>query len=538
MTALRSGENRPWPHLRFTAYLDGARVAGLLLGADGRAVTARPWLLPGVAVPGVDLLPGPPAGLSAVVGSIPAEVATVLVIATGFSSAPTAHLVADDGAVVATVTPASLAGETALVMAQLYRRDGAWKVRALAQGYRGGLAELSSVYGAPAPDASAPPPPPPTTAAPAPIPTPSPTPSPAPSAGPAPVSAVPPDLDPVRQVSMILDDASRTTASRESTERFAREQLERDLERIVGDPALRVGPAADAARAAAQQQHDRLVGQARDRHATDLAQLTRELDDLERRLPASLAGWDSPAWSGGVVETEPAWAVRVGELAPVANPAFRLPMVRTVPFTPPLWIEFDGHRTTAPGAMLVSLAIRVALASPRPPHISVIDVGGRTPLTGLPARTTVATDAATAAAVLEEHVQHLGLVDMARGSGGLEHLPPDQRPGRLLILTDLPGVLDESSVARLHQVLLQGPGLGTGLVLAGRDPAPLGLPVLDAMRQSCLRITPTPGGDLTDGFGGVDWIFHPDLGPADPDTATRVQSTLAARTTDPGRPGG
>lgn len=523
MTTLRSGENRPWPHHRFTAYLEGAEVAGLLLGVDGRAVPGSAWLSTGSPTPGVDLIAGPPAGLSAVVASIPAEVATVLVVATGFDAAPTAHLVADDGGVVGTVTPASLAGETALVMAQLYRRDGGWKVRALAQGYRGGLVELAGVYGAPAPAPAAPVPPPPAPIVAAPTPTPT-----APTA--------PPDLDPVRQISMILDDASRSTASRESTERFAREQLERDLERVVGDPSLRVGPAGDAARAAAQQQHDRLVGQARDRHATDLAQLTRELDDLEQRLPASLAGWSSPAWAHGVADTEPAWAVRVGDLAPVANPAFRLPMVRTVPFTPPLWIEFDGDRTTAPGAMIVSLAIRVALASPRPPRISVIDVGGTTPLAGLPPRTTVATDPHTAAAVLDEHLQHLGLVEMARSSGGLEHLPPDQRPGRLLMLTDVPGGLDEASIERLHRLLAQGPGLGTGLVLAGRDPAPLALPVLEAMHRSCLRITPTPGGDLTDGFGGVDWIFHPDLGPSDPDTATRVQSTLSARTADPDRP--
>lgn len=63
--------------------------------------------------------------------------------------------------------------ETAFVAGELYRRAGAWKFRAVGQGWASGLAGLASDFGisvddSPAPYTSAPPPPPPPSAAPAP----------------------------------------------------------------------------------------------------------------------------------------------------------------------------------------------------------------------------------------------------------------------------------------------------------------------------------------------------------------------------------
>ena len=40
-----------------------------------------------------------------------------------------------------------VAGETALLCWEIYRRGGDWKIRALGQGYSGGLAELFTVHG-------------------------------------------------------------------------------------------------------------------------------------------------------------------------------------------------------------------------------------------------------------------------------------------------------------------------------------------------------------------------------------------------------
>jgi len=53
--------------------------------------------------------------------------------------------------------------ETALTLVKLYRRDGAWKVRAVGQGFAGGLAPLARQYGVDVADAPPPPPPPPPT---------------------------------------------------------------------------------------------------------------------------------------------------------------------------------------------------------------------------------------------------------------------------------------------------------------------------------------------------------------------------------------
>ncbi|MFF4654053.1 TerD family protein [Streptomyces sp. NPDC001381] len=54
-----------------------------------------------------------------------------------------------DGTEVATYTLTGLSAESAVVALELYRRQGAWKVRAVGQGYAGGLAELLTDQGLP-----------------------------------------------------------------------------------------------------------------------------------------------------------------------------------------------------------------------------------------------------------------------------------------------------------------------------------------------------------------------------------------------------
>ncbi|MFJ3876130.1 VWA domain-containing protein [Streptomyces sp. NPDC090077] len=69
--------------------------------------------------------------------------------------------------------------ETAFVSGELYRRAGAWKFRAVGQGYASGLAGLATDYGITVDDA------PPPAAAPVPTPAPAPAPAPPPAAAPA-----------------------------------------------------------------------------------------------------------------------------------------------------------------------------------------------------------------------------------------------------------------------------------------------------------------------------------------------------------------
>ncbi|MFF7165424.1 TerD family protein [Streptomyces sp. NPDC008086] len=73
---------------------------------------------------------------------------------------------ADDNSVLATFTPPQLGTETALVIVEVYLRNGAWKARAVGQGYANGLAGIATDFGVtveePAPAATPAAPPQPT----------------------------------------------------------------------------------------------------------------------------------------------------------------------------------------------------------------------------------------------------------------------------------------------------------------------------------------------------------------------------------------
>ncbi|GAB2738956.1 TerD family protein [Streptomyces bullii] len=67
----------------------------------------------------------------------------------GAVAAPFVAVTGLDGTEVATYTLTGLDAESAVVALELYRRQGAWKVRAVGQGYAGGLAELLTDQGLP-----------------------------------------------------------------------------------------------------------------------------------------------------------------------------------------------------------------------------------------------------------------------------------------------------------------------------------------------------------------------------------------------------
>jgi stress response protein SCP2 len=54
---------------------------------------------------------------------------------------------ADDGSALASFTPPQLGTETALVVVEIYLRNGAWKARAVGQGYANGLAGIATDFG-------------------------------------------------------------------------------------------------------------------------------------------------------------------------------------------------------------------------------------------------------------------------------------------------------------------------------------------------------------------------------------------------------
>ncbi|MFE5003567.1 TerD family protein [Streptomyces sp. NPDC057651] len=99
---------------------------------------------------------------------------------------------AADGAEIARYDSADASVETAFVLGELYRRQGAWKFRAVGQGYGTGLAGLAGDYGITVDEPQTPAP------TPAPTPTPAATPAPAPPVA-APVTAPPPPAAPPQQ---------------------------------------------------------------------------------------------------------------------------------------------------------------------------------------------------------------------------------------------------------------------------------------------------------------------------------------------------
>ncbi|WP_327393623.1 TerD family protein [Streptomyces sp. NBC_01186] len=119
------------------------------------------------SAPGVTHSTGAADSITVETGAVPADIAKVVVTASLDSGAtfagtePTATVRdAATNAVLATFTPPQLGTETALLVVELYRRNDAWKVRAVGQGYANGLGGIASDFGVnveePPPAASAP----------------------------------------------------------------------------------------------------------------------------------------------------------------------------------------------------------------------------------------------------------------------------------------------------------------------------------------------------------------------------------------------
>lgn len=123
--------------------------------------------------PGVRLRP--PSTLDIDLGGVPGEIEKIVLTASLDGSGPPAFGAAGPlsiavkgggGEDLASFAPTGLGPETALLLVEVYRRQGAWKVRALGQGYASGLAGIATDFGisvddSPAPAAAPPPPPPP-----------------------------------------------------------------------------------------------------------------------------------------------------------------------------------------------------------------------------------------------------------------------------------------------------------------------------------------------------------------------------------------
>ncbi|MEU1515379.1 TerD family protein [Streptomyces sp. NPDC005811] len=176
-------------------------VSGLLLTGDGKVRSDDDFIFYNQpSGPGVTYRSGggtSPDAITVDTAAVPPGIEKIVVTASPDAAGqtfqgiePTATLRnADDNSVLATFTPPQLGAETALVVVEIYLRNGAWKARAVGQGYANGLAGIATDFGVTveepaAPAAAAPAAPAP--AAPAPV-------APAPVA-PAPVAPAAPPM--------------------------------------------------------------------------------------------------------------------------------------------------------------------------------------------------------------------------------------------------------------------------------------------------------------------------------------------------------
>ncbi|WP_184930182.1 TerD family protein [Streptomyces nymphaeiformis] len=432
MTAeLVRGQNHPLPETRLEIRVSAGHpvLAGAALGDEQGRVAGAEWIAhPGApSLPGVDVPGGTAADhrLAVDLDAVPDAVHRVSVLLAltgpaarfGALAAPFVAVTGPDGTEIASYTITGLDTESAVVALELYRRQGAWKVRAMGQGYEGGLAALLGDQGlerpadlaatilatvaqdsAPAAPSHVPEPErvlhtaPPTAPDPAPAPPP-PTPAtgigtggpvdyshpgrrttPAQDSAPA---SEPRQAPPVpvagdasgwsmderlyNQVWGMFEDLARTAAAYRSACDFAESRLDRELDEALTDYRSRAGGANDAARAAARARHDELVERAREVLDRDLAQLAAESEVVEPALPIAYARWDNPVWHAYRVPAEEPMAVRLGDLHLPERTDLRIPMLVRLPLERGLWVDSGRGHSEAAGLLDEAELRRLAL---------------------------------------------------------------------------------------------------------------------------------------------------------------------------------
>ncbi|MFI0932324.1 TerD family protein [Streptomyces sp. NPDC021019] len=162
MTAMTPGSNIPLSAARVAVDVAAPvrlDVSGLLLTADGKVRSDDDFIFYNQpSGPGVTYRSGGGSAPDAIVvdtAAVPPGIEKIVVTAspdavgqTFQGVEPTATVRnADDGSALATFTPPQLGAETALVVIEIYLRNGAWKARAVGQGYANGLAGIATDFG-------------------------------------------------------------------------------------------------------------------------------------------------------------------------------------------------------------------------------------------------------------------------------------------------------------------------------------------------------------------------------------------------------
>lgn len=505
--ALLKGQNIPWRHPGLVVeVLAGGGAACdlsvLLVGDDHRVSTSDDFVFYNQpTAPGVVLEPVPRQRVC--LNLLDVRTAAALCLVSVDPSSPpmgrlgalTTVLSEPAGSEVARFALSGLTDERAVIAVEVYRRGERWKVRAVAQGYAGGLSEAVTAHGVEVDD---PAPPPPGTS----------------------------DQERLfRQAAGIFEDAARSTAGLRSSVEYAERKRDSSLEQLLADPRSRNSPAAHATTAAAQADHDRLVETARTSYRRDMAQLLDELRRYEAGLPPSMAPWASPTWQRWQPATHHSVALRVGDLHVDEAPDVALPMLLGVPLSRPLWVDTATDPGGLAARMVRSLVARLLAAYP-PGGLAVVavDLGGG--LTSAlapiaqPGSRVMPSPAATSLGVmqqlLDQMVQRVDLVQMARGAGALDALGDDSTD-RLLVLHDFPTAFDDAMVGKIRYLADEGPAAGVQLLLTGeQSPVMGGGPLVTTLFRESMRLPVVPDAHIADGWTGTTWSYTPDLGPEHP----------------------
>ncbi|WP_040839338.1 TerD family protein [Nocardia brevicatena] len=425
---------------------------------------------------------------------------------------------------------APIAGETALICFEVYRRGGGWKLRAVGQGYAGGLPELLRTHGAESAipavagrtagpragsevPAASPPAPISGAAAQPTDASQSATVTPTAAGGPTPPA---PPLEVghgLERLWMIFEDAARSAAALESARSYAAKRLDQELSSAVSDPATRNTPTADAARAAAQRRYDELTATAESSHRRDSAQLQRELAEADTVLPPSLASWESPAWDRPPV---PADGIRIGELYAAERGTLRIPYCVPVPLNRPLWIDTESSAAVAPvvGALLARLLAAL------PQHRTVVDLidltgafsgftGWLAPVLGSPP----VTDYTDISPRLQALVDSAELAEMAYHSGAGAPLSEH----RILVAADFPHGYQPLDAQRLGMLMVRGGLIGLSTVIVGTNESDSSDSTIAALSRSCRHVPTAAGTPLFDPWTDNAWQLDLDLLPQEPE---------------------
>ncbi|MFD9252940.1 TerD family protein [Streptomyces bottropensis] len=156
------GSNIPLPVTRVAVDVSAPvrlDVSGLLLTADGKVRSDDDFIFYNQpSGPGVTYRSGggaTPDSITVDTSAVPPGIEKIVVTASPDAAGqsfqgvePTATIRdAANSSVISTFTPPQLGTETALVIVEIYLRNGAWKARAVGQGYANGLAGIATDFG-------------------------------------------------------------------------------------------------------------------------------------------------------------------------------------------------------------------------------------------------------------------------------------------------------------------------------------------------------------------------------------------------------